>query len=98
MPPDSGSREDCSGDGPFNLAPKRISLEATRNLAMVGYTACAKTMTSTVEKNGIPTKMSLDEFIGAFETVGSLDPKDIFDWSVPCSCPDNGVARDDCLR
>jgi uncharacterized Zn finger protein len=77
---------------------KRISLEATRNLAMVGYTARAMTMSSTVEKNGIPTKMTQDEVDRAFEGVGILDPKDIFDWSVHCSCPDNGVARDDCLR
>jgi len=77
---------------------KRISLEATRNLAMVGYTARAKTMSSTVEKNGIQTKPSQDEVDRAFEAVATLDPKDIFDWSVPCSCPDNGVARDDCLR
>ena len=77
---------------------KRISVEATRNLAMVGYTARAKTMSSIVEKNGMSTKMSQDEVDRAFESVGALDPKDIFDWSVPCSCPDNGVARDDCLR
>mmetsp|Transcript_27775 Transcript_27775/g.59386 ORF Transcript_27775/g.59386 Transcript_27775/m.59386 type:complete len:682 (+) Transcript_27775:255-2300(+) len=77
---------------------KRISLEATRNLAMVGYTANAKTLRATVEKNGIPTRISQDELDRAFESVGSLDPNDIFDWSSPCSCPDNGVARDDCLR
>jgi len=81
-----------------SMNAKRISLEATRNLSMVGYTARAKTMSSTVEKNGIPSKMSQDELDRAFEGVGALDPKDIFDWSVPCSCPDNGVARDDCLR
>jgi len=80
------------------LNAKRISLEATRNLAMVGYTARAKTMSSTVEKNGIPSKMSQDELDRAFEAVAALEMKDIFDWSVPCTCPDNGVARDDCLR
>ncbi len=77
---------------------KRISLEAMRNLTMVGYNAQAKTMSTTVEKNGVPTKMSQDEVSRAFEAVGALDPKDIFDWSAPCTCPDNGVARDDCLR
>lgn len=81
-----------------SMNAKRISLEATRNLAMVGYTARAKTMSTTVEKNGIPTKMSPDEVDRAFEAVGALDPKDIFDWSAPCTCPDNGVAREDCLR
>ena len=81
-----------------SINARRISLEATRNLAMVGYTAYVKTMSSTVEKNGNRTKMSQDELDRAFEGVGSLDPKDIFDWSAPCSCPDNGVARDDCVR
>jgi len=80
------------------LNARRISLEATRNLAMVGYTARARTMSTTVEKNGNPTKISSDEMDRAFEAVGTLDPKDIFDWSVPCSCPDNGVARDNCQR
>jgi len=65
---------------------------------MVGYTAYVKTMSSTVEKNGNRTKISQDELDRAFEGVGSLDPRDIFDWSAPCSCPDNGVARDDCVR
>lgn len=80
-----------------SMNAKRISLEATRNLAMVGYTARAKTMSSTVDKNGISAKIFQDEVDRAFESVGALDPKDIFDWSVRCSCPDNG-ARDDCLR
>ena len=77
---------------------KRISLEATRNLAMVGYTARAMTMSMTVEKNGIPTKMPQDEVDRAFEAIGALDPNDIFDWSAPCTCPDSGVAREDCMR
>jgi len=77
---------------------RRIALEAARNLAMVGYAALAKTMISAKEKNGNPTKISQDEFDKVFENLGHMDPKDIFDWSVPCSCPDNGVARDDCVR
>ena len=81
-----------------SINAKRISLEAARNLTMVGYTAHAKTMSSTVDKNGIPTKMSLDEVSRAFEAVGALESQDIFDWSAPCTCPDNGVARGDCLR
>mmetsp|Transcript_5287 Transcript_5287/g.12585 ORF Transcript_5287/g.12585 Transcript_5287/m.12585 type:complete len:689 (+) Transcript_5287:222-2288(+) len=81
-----------------SMNAKRISLEAMRNLTMVGYTAHAMTMSSTVSKNGIPTKVSQDEVMRAFEAVGALDPKDLFDWSAPCTCPDNGVARDDCLR
>lgn len=77
---------------------RRVSLEATRNLAMVGYTAHVKTMSTIVEKNGTTTKIPKSEIERAFETMGAIDPSDIFDWSAPCSCPDNGVARDDCLR
>lgn len=77
---------------------KRIVYEAARNLAMVGYTAKAKVMSPTVERNGEPVKISLDEMFKAFEVVGQHDPRDLFDWSAPCSCPDNGVARDDCAR
>jgi copper chaperone CopZ len=77
---------------------KRIAFEAARNLAMVGYTAKAKTMNPVVEKDGNPVKMSLDEMYNAFQAVGHADPKDLFDWSSPCSCPDNGLARDDCAR
>jgi copper chaperone CopZ len=77
---------------------KRIAFEAARNLAMVGYTAKAKTISPTVEKDGNPVKMSLDDMYHAFQAVGHADPKDLFDWSAPCSCPDNGVARDDCAR
>jgi hypothetical protein len=65
---------------------------------MVGYTAKAKSMSPMVEKDGKPTKMSLDDMYRAFQAVGHSDPKDLFDWSTPCSCPDNGVARDDCAR
>lgn len=81
-----------------SMNAKRISLEATRNLSMVGYTAQPITMSSTIDKNGVPTKMSWEEVCRSCEAVGALDPKDLFDWSAPCSCPDNGVAREDCLR
>jgi copper chaperone CopZ len=78
---------------------KRIAYEAARNLAMVGYTAKAKVTTPMVTRDGESVKMSLDEMFKAFEVVGQQDyQKDLFDWSAPCSCPDNGVARDDCSR
>mmetsp|Transcript_15976 Transcript_15976/g.27878 ORF Transcript_15976/g.27878 Transcript_15976/m.27878 type:complete len:686 (-) Transcript_15976:200-2257(-) len=77
---------------------KRIAFEAARNLAMVGYTAKAKVMSPNVEREGKPTKLSLDEMFKAYHAVGHADPKDLFDWSAPCSCPDNGVARNDCAR
>mmetsp|Transcript_48990 Transcript_48990/g.118656 ORF Transcript_48990/g.118656 Transcript_48990/m.118656 type:complete len:737 (+) Transcript_48990:397-2607(+) len=77
---------------------KRIAFEAARNLAMVGYTAKAKSMSPSVEKNGEQTKVALDEMYKAFDAVARSDIKDLFDWSSPCSCPDNGVARADCPR
>jgi copper chaperone CopZ len=80
------------------VSSKRIAFEAARNLAMVGYTAKATTMSPTIQKDGKPTKISFDEILNAFNAVGHADPKDLFDWSAPCSCPDNGVARDDCSR
>lgn len=77
---------------------KRIAFEAARNLAMVGYSAKARVVSPTVEKDGNAVKMSLDDMYRAFQAAGHADPQDIFDWSAPCSCPDNGVARDDCAR
>jgi hypothetical protein len=77
---------------------KRIAFEAARNLAMVGYTAKAKSMSPVVERNGEPTKISLDDMYKAFDAVARSDLKDLFDWSSPCTCPDNGVARADCPR
>jgi hypothetical protein len=34
----------------------------------------------------------------AFEVVANTDPQDMFDWSIPCTCPDSGIMRDDCSR
>mmetsp|Transcript_133565 Transcript_133565/g.198613 ORF Transcript_133565/g.198613 Transcript_133565/m.198613 type:complete len:701 (+) Transcript_133565:262-2364(+) len=77
---------------------KRISFEAARNLAMVGYTAKSKEMSACVEREGKKTTIGADSLYHAFDSVSRNDPKDIFDWSIPCSCPDNGVLRDDCSR
>lgn len=77
---------------------KRIAFEAARNLAMVGYTAKAKDMSISVDRDGKSTVMDMDTVNNAFDMVARVDPKDIFDWSIQCSCPDNGVLRDDCSR
>jgi copper chaperone CopZ len=74
---------------------KRIAFEAARNLAMVGYTAKAKVISLNVEKDG---KTTQDDMFKAFLAVGQNESTNLFDWSSPCSCPDNGVARDDCTR
>eukprot|EP00934_Nitzschia_sp_Nitz4_P004485 Nitzschia sp. Nitz4//scaffold48_size128905//92738//94864//NITZ4_003612-RA/size128905-augustus-gene-0.11-mRNA-1//1//CDS//3329553018//4475//frame0 len=79
-------------------AAKRVAFESARNLAMVGYTAKAKVMKTVVEVDGKKTNMNEDAVYKAFEAVGRADPKGIFDWNIPCSCPDNGVLRSDCSR
>jgi len=73
---------------------KRIAFEAARNLAMVGYTAKAKEM-SIVGNNG---RIDIGSLSSAFEVVAATDPKDVFDWHIACTCPDNGVLREDCSR
>lgn len=77
---------------------KRIAFEAARNLAMVGYTAKAKEMS--IVGVGADKKSTLDlgALSTAFEVVANTDPKDFFNWTIPCTCPDNGVLRDDCSR
>mmetsp|Transcript_41072 Transcript_41072/g.98995 ORF Transcript_41072/g.98995 Transcript_41072/m.98995 type:complete len:673 (-) Transcript_41072:28-2046(-) len=77
---------------------KRIAFEAARNLAMVGYTAKAKEMSSSIEQNGKKTDVPPDKLYKAFAAVALSDRKDVFDWSAPCTCPDNGVLRNDCPR
>eukprot|EP00980_Cylindrotheca_fusiformis_P023815 scaffold11032_cov122-Cylindrotheca_fusiformis.AAC.16 len=77
---------------------KRIAFEAARNLAMVGYNAKAKEMSASIEQNGKKEVVSADQLYKAFSNVARNDPKDVFDWSIPCTCPDNGVLRDDCSR
>lgn len=76
---------------------KRVTFEAARNLAMVGYTAKAKVISSLVDQDG-QKKMPEYAMIKAFDAVARADPQTIFDWNAPCSCPDNGVLRSDCSR
>lgn len=79
-------------------AAKRVAFESARNLAMVGYTAKAKVMSSSMEIDGKKTKVPDDTIFNACEVVGRSDPRSIFNWTIPCSCPDNGVLRSDCAR
>ena len=81
----------------YPVHAKRIAFEAARNLAMVGYTAKAKSMN--VNCGG--KTMDLASLSRAFEVVAaSADPGKLvtFDWNIRCTCPDNGVAREDCPR
>jgi len=77
---------------------KRIAFEAARNLAMVGYTAKAKEMSIVGAGADRKSTMDLGSLSTAFEVVANTDPKDFFDWTLSCTCPDNGVLRDDCAR
>lgn len=77
---------------------KRIAFEAKRNLAMVGYTAKAKEM-SIVDQGADPkVTMNLGSLSTAFEVIANTETQDVFDWTIPCTCPDNGVLRGDCKR
>ena len=42
--------------------------------------------------------MDLGGLSTAFEVVAATDTSDVFDWSLACTCPDNGVLRGDCSR
>jgi copper chaperone CopZ len=77
---------------------KRIAFESARNLAMVGYTAKIKEMS--IVGHGADEKATLDlgALSTAFEVIANTDSEDVFDWTIACTCPDNGVLRDDCAR
>lgn len=79
---------------------KRVAFESARNLAMVGYTAKPKEMSIYLTVDGKEVAMDLGILSRAFEIVAENDSsgKDVFDWDAECSCPDNGVLRDDCAR
>jgi len=77
---------------------KRIAFESARNLAMVGYTAKPKEMSIVGATADKKSTMDLGQLSTAFEVVASTEPSDVFDWTLPCTCPDNGVVREDCSR
>jgi copper chaperone CopZ len=77
---------------------KRIAFEAARNLAMVGYTAKTKEMSIVGAGADEKATVDLGALSTAFEVVANTDTEDVFDWTITCTCPDNGVLRDDCSR
>lgn len=77
---------------------KRIAFEAARNLSMVGYTASAKEMNIVGHGADKKSIMDLGTLATVFDVVASTAAKDVFDWHVACTCPDNGVVREDCGR
>jgi copper chaperone CopZ len=77
---------------------KRVAFEAARNLSMVGYTAEPMAM-SIVGAGADPiSHTDLGALATAFEVVATTEATDVFDWTIPCTCPDNGVLRGDCAR
>lgn len=76
---------------------KRVAFESARNLAMVGYTAKAKEMDIGGGPNG-GQGLDMSMLSKAFDIVATTDKADVFDWTLPCTCPDNGVLREDCSR
>jgi len=76
---------------------KRIAFEAARNLAMVGYTAKAKEM-DVGDPDDKKATVDLHALSQAFEVAASNKSESIFGWHIPCTCPDNGILRDDCSR
>lgn len=77
---------------------KRIAFEAGRNLSMVGYSAKPKEMSIVGAGADKKSTMDLGALSTAFDVIASTKTKDMFDWSLPCTCPDNGVLREDCPR
>lgn len=69
----------------------RIAHEAANMLSIVGYEAIAKEM-------DISNVSDLRALTAAYDIVAVTDPMDVFDWTMKCSCPDDGVIRDDCER
>lgn len=78
---------------------KRIAFEAARNLSMVGYTGNVREMSIVGSDADKKSTMDLGALATAFEVVAnSQNTEDVFDWSQRCTCPDNGITRDDCTR
>lgn len=78
---------------------KRIAFEATRNLSMVGYTGKVREMSIVGQDADKKATMDLGALSTAFEVVANVESsEDVFDWNQPCTCPDNGIQRDDCSR
>lgn len=74
---------------------KRIAHEAAKILLFVGYEAVAKEM-DMVDKNG--KEVDFHDLSAAFDVVGNNDTRDDIDWTLRCTCPDDGNILPDCER
>jgi hypothetical protein len=70
----------------------RIAQQSIRILALVGYTASLR-------------KVELNQYFGKKEAMqnsimlySEAHPTDLFNWTLPCCCPDSGVYRNNCQR
>lgn len=79
-------------------AAKRIAFEAARNLGMVGYSAEPLNMTIVGSGADPVSHSDLGALATAFEVVATTKTTDMFDWTILCTCPDNGILLDDCKR
>jgi copper chaperone CopZ len=79
-------------------AAKRIAFEAARNLNMVGYSADSLSMSIVGSGSDPVAHADLGALATAFEVVAATESTDVFDWTIPCTCPDNGIIRGDCAR
>jgi hypothetical protein len=77
---------------------KRIAFEADRNLSLVGYIAKAKTMNFLAGEGSKKHGRRTDDVVvpSAFEAVAVNNKNNgpisvLFDWTLPCTCPDQGV-------
>jgi copper chaperone CopZ len=75
---------------------RRVAFEAGNNLIKVGYESQAIEMG--VNDSAGRKTVDMNMLVGAFAIVANTDARDVFDWSLPCTCPDNGVVREDCPR
>jgi hypothetical protein len=75
---------------------KRIAFEAKENLKLVGYDAIAKEINVVDHATGMTS--DLNALSTAFDVVAATDARDVFDWNLPCTCPDNGIVRLECPR
>jgi len=75
---------------------KRIAFEAKENLKLVGYDATAKEISIIDPTSGTP--LDLSALSTAFDVVAATDARDVFDWTLKCTCPDNGIVRQECPR
>jgi copper chaperone CopZ len=77
---------------------KRIAFEAARNLSLVGYIAKAKAMNFWAGEGSQKHGRRTDDVVvsTAFEAVAVNNNNNgpistLFDWALPCNCPDHGV-------